>query len=317
MKICRFEHAGRQRCGLYDVQRVLPIDDLASTCGEKYLADALLGGELRRLLPTDSAAWLALLDLVDEAWQDPTAMDSLWLDRSQVQLLPPIASPPKLLLLAGNYAEHVREQGDIAKEKQRTFPYVFMKPASSSLVGDRSHVNIPKNSPDKIDHEVELAFVIGKTARNVSARDGLSYVAGYTIVNDLSDRGFRPNSLREERPRDKFFDWLHGKWHDGFCPCGPCLVTADEIPDPQALPLQLTVDGEVRQSGSTSEQVFSVAEVIEFLSSWITLEPGDIISTGTPAGVGNATGKYLAAGQEVVASIEGIGSLTTYMKGWA
>ncbi|MCA9134907.1 MAG: fumarylacetoacetate hydrolase family protein, partial [Planctomycetales bacterium] len=123
----------------------------------------------------------------------------------------------------------------------------------------------------------------------------------------------RPNATREARPRDKFFDWLHGKWHDGFCPCGPCLATADEIPDPQQMPLQLTVDDQLRQSGNTADQIFSVAEVIEFLSNWVTLEPGDILSTGTPAGVGNASGKFLAAGQCVVASIPGIGELTTHM----
>ncbi len=313
MKICRFKHAGAVRCGLLDDRQVVPLDDLASVSGEKYLADALHGGDIRRLLPIDSAAWSALCDVVREAELSRAAYQSFALARQTVELLPPLAAPPKLLLLAGNYAKHIREHGDVAKERDQTFPYVFMKPPSTTLVGDQAQVRIPSISPHKIDHEVELAVVIGREAKRVSAASALSYVAGYTIINDLSDRGFTPNPDREERPRDKFFDWLHGKWHDGFCPCGPCLVTADEIADPQSLSLQLTVDGQVRQQASTAEQIFSVAEVIEFLSSWVTLEPGDIISTGTPAGVGNATGKYLTAGQQVVASISGVGSLTTHM----
>jgi 2-keto-4-pentenoate hydratase/2-oxohepta-3-ene-1,7-dioic acid hydratase in catechol pathway len=227
-----------------------------------------------------------------------------------VQLLPPVASPPKLLLLAGNYAEHVREQGEnFQLERERTFPYVFMKPPSTTLVGDDSNIQIPVNSKEKIDHEVELAVVMGRKARDVTATEALNYVAGFTIINDLSDRGFRPNPQRVERPRDKFFDWLHGKWHDGFCPCGPCLVTTDDIPNPQVLELQLTVDGETRQRGNTADQIFGVAEVIAFISGWVTLEPGDIISTGTPSGVANASGKFLRAGNVMVASIPGIGLL--------
>ncbi len=313
MQLCRFQHSERARCGLLFEEFILPIDDLASAAGEKYLADVLLAGELERLFPIDSAAWLALADLIAESGSDVENQQAYLLARSEVKLLPPIARPPKLLLLAGNYAEHVLEQEDVVREREQTFPYVFMKPASTTLVGDATQVRIPPNSPNKIDHEVELAVVIGRKAKNISSNEALNFVAGYTIINDLSDRAYRPNPQRQLRPRDTFFDWQHGKWHDGFCPCGPCLVTTDEIPDPQQLTLQLKVDGEVRQQGNTSQQVFSVAQVIEFLSSWMTLEPGDIISTGTPAGVGNATGKFLKAGQLVEASIAGIGTLTTQM----
>ncbi len=313
MKICRFLQAATPRCGMLVEDGVLPLDDLAATSGEKYLADALQGGDLRRLLPTDSAVWRTLCDVVAELSGDPASLQAFSLPRSELTLLPPMATPSKLLLLAGNYADHIRESGEVAQERQRTFPYVFMKPPSTTLVGDRSQVHIPSISPDQIDHEVELAVIMGRTARGVSAAQALDYVAGYTIVNDLSDRNFRPNPTRHQRPRDPFFDWLHGKWHDGFCPCGPCMVTRDELPDPQALTLELTVDGELRQSGTTADMIFSVAEIIEFISSWITLEPGDIIATGTPAGVGKATGKFLQAGQQVIATIPGIGSLTTHI----
>jgi 2,4-diketo-3-deoxy-L-fuconate hydrolase len=313
MKLCRFKVDDAIRCAIYEPQRILPIDDLAAAAGEKYLADALQGGELLPLFPIDSAAWLSLTDNVADATNNAMSLRPFWLPREAVELLPPIGAPPKLLLLAGNYAAHVREQGEVAKERDETFPYVFMKPPSTTLVGDGHEVKLPAVSASHIDHEVELAIIIGRQAHRVTAQEALRHVAGYTIVNDLSDRGFHPNPDRHERPRDKFFDWLHGKWHDGFCPCGPCLVSADEIPDPQSLELRLTVDGEVRQAGSTAEQVFTVAQVIEFVSAWVTLEPGDIISTGTPAGVGNASGKFLQAGQEMVASITGIGQLTTRM----
>lgn len=313
MQLCRFLHHGIPRCGLYSRDFVLPLDDLASAAGEKALADMVQFGELERLLPTDSPAWLALFDLVEDLAANPARPESFKLARSSVTLLPPIARPNKLLMLAGNYAAHIEEQGGVAAERERTFPYVFMKPASTTLVGDHAQVRIPSMSPDKIDHEVELAFVIGKQARNVDEKDALDFVAGYTIINDLSDRGFHPNPQRETRPKDQFFDWLHGKWHEGFCPCGPCLVTTDELRDPQDLELRLYVDGDLRQDGTTAAQIFSVAQIVAFLSHWMTLEPGDIVSTGTPAGVGNATGMYLRAGQKVVANIPSIGELTTYM----
>ena len=309
MKLCRFQQAGAVRCGLYHEHYVLPLDDLAAAEGEKVVAEAIHGGELERLLPSDSPSWRTLTDLVQESEQNPI-LARLAIPLTEVTLLPPIARPPKLLLLAGNYAAHVEESGDIGAERERTFPYVFMKPSSTTLIGNAHPVVLPAQSSERIDHEIELAVIIGRKARNVTASEALSFVAGYTIINDISDRGFRPNPNRQERPRDKFFDWQHGKWHDGFCPCGPCLVTADEIPDPQALQLELTIDGEVRQQSTTAEQVFSIAQVIEFLSTWMTLEPGDIISTGTPAGVGNASGKYLRAGQTMQAKISSIGILT-------
>lgn len=312
MKLCRFEHAGSIRCGLFSTDRIIPLDDLASVSGERYVADAIAGGTLMNLLPCDSPAWITLTRMLG----DPALTGSFAafaLPRSEVRLLPPIDSPPKLLMLAGNYAAHVREQGGRAAERDKTFPYVFMKPASTTLTGDSAEFHLPPNASNKLDHEVELAIVIGRTARQVSASQALNYVAGYTLINDISDRGFQPNPDRETRPKDGFFDWLHGKWHDGSCPCGPCLVTTDEIPDPQNLQLQLHIDGDLRQDGNTGQQTFSCCEVIEFLSSWMTLEPGDIISTGTPAGVGNASGKYLAAGQKVTCTNPEIGTLTTHI----
>ena len=134
-------------------------------------------------------------------------------------------------------------------------------------------------------------------------------MAGYTVVNDITDRKFTPNPGRKPRERDKFFDWLHGKWHDTFCPVGPCILSADVVPNPQAFPVQLTLNGQVKQDATTAQMVFPVAAVIAFLSEFVTLMPGDIISTGTPAGVGSASGTYLRPGDVLVATIGGIGSL--------
>ncbi|GAB5402096.1 MAG: fumarylacetoacetate hydrolase family protein [Aureliella sp.] len=318
MRLCRFEHAGRIRCGLYSADSVVPLDDLASISGEKLLADVLFDGHTERLFPIDSPAW----SVTQRMATDPMLADArkqFRMNLSDVRLLPPIAMPPKLLMLAGNYNKHVAEQGGAEAERETTFPYVFMKPPSTTLCGSGDTFRLPKamdseSTAEKLDHEIELGVVIGKQARDVSAGTALSHVAGYTIINDISDRGFRANPSRTDRPKDSFFDWLHGKWHDNSCPCGPCLLTADEVDDPNKLELQLTIDGDLRQQGNTLEQTFSVAEVIAFLSSWVTLEPGDIISTGTPAGVGNASGKFLQPGQAVCCKIEPIGELVTEIR---
>lgn len=226
-----------------------------------------------------------------------------------VQLLVPIPRPNKLFLLAGNYAKHIEEGGGVAEERRDTFPYVFMKPPTTTLTNPGQPISIPTISPDTIDWELELAVVIGQETKGVKESDALSSVAGYTIINDISNRRFRPNPGRKERPKDTFFDWLHGKWFDSFCPCGPCVTSADTIPDPQTLKLQLKVNDSIRQDSSTAQQIFPVAAVIEFISSFVTLEPGDIISTGTPAGVGNSTKTYLQPGDLVSASISQIGNL--------
>ena len=224
-------------------------------------------------------------------------------------MLVPLPMPSKLMLLAGNYAKHIEEGGRSAGERRDTFPYVFMKPPGTTLTHPGAPVRIPAVSPDAIDWELELGVVIGRRCQGVSEADALSYVAGYTVVNDISDRRFKPNPDRKKREQDGFFDWLHGKWHDTFCPMGPCVVSAADVPDPQTLPMRLTVNGDVKQQASTADMIFPVAAVIEFISSFVTLEPGDVLSTGTPSGVGATTGTFLKAGDQIEASIEGIGLL--------
>ena len=184
-----------------------------------------------------------------------------------------------------------------------------MKPPSTTLTHPGDPIVIPGLSPDQIDWECELGVVIGRRCRDVAESEALDYVAGYTVVNDISDRGFRPNPGRKPRERDKFFDWMHGKWHDTFCPMGPCILSADAVDDPQALPIKLTVNGQVKQEATTAEMVFPVAAVVAFISRFVTLEPGDVIATGTPSGVGSATGTFLQPGDLVRATIAPIGTL--------
>jgi 2-keto-4-pentenoate hydratase/2-oxohepta-3-ene-1,7-dioic acid hydratase in catechol pathway len=221
----------------------------------------------------------------------------------------PIANPPKMLFLAGNYAKHIAERGGTSAERQETFPYVFMKPPSTTLTHPGDPIVIPRLSSGQIDWECELGIVIGRRCRHVDEDEAMGCIAGYTIVNDISDRAFKPNPDRKPRDRDKFFDWMHGKWHDSFCPMGPCVLSADVVPDPQVLPIKLAVNGQFMQDSSTAEMVFPVPAIVSFLSSFITLQPGDVIATGTPSGVGSATGTFLRAGDIVRASIAPIGTL--------
>ena len=312
MRLCRFKLDDLILAGFYADDHVIPIDQ----AGEAYCEDSGIElllpttGDLIALLPPDGSAFAMLCDLSEWVEDlDVVARGELSIAIDEVQLLVPIGEPGKLFLLAGNYAAHVAERGGNAAERDETFPYVFMKPPSTTLTHPGDPVILPRVSPDHIDWECELGVVIGRRCRGASEREALGYVAGYTVVNDISDRKFQPSPDRIPRDRDRFFDWLHGKWHDTFCPMGPCILTADAVANPQELSLRLSVNGEVKQNGSTAQMIFPVAAIVSFLSRFVTLEPGDIISTGTPAGVGSASGTYLKPGDVVRATISGIGSL--------
>jgi len=312
MRVCRFRCDDLVLTGFYGDGVVIPIDQAAEMYSRENDRELLLGEaeDLLDLLPPDGpshAQARILHDWVEEL--DVIALSELTIPVAEVKLLAPIPSPPKLLFLAGNYGKHLVERGYNDTEREETFPYVFMKPASSTLTHPGDPIVIPAASPDQIDWECELGVVIGRRCRDVAEADALACVAGYTVVNDVSDRGFRPNPGRKPRERDKFFDWLHGKWHDTFCPMGPCILSSSAVPDPQALPIKLSVNGRVRQDATTAEMVFPVAAVVSFLSRFVTLEPGDVIATGTPSGVGSASGTFLRPGDVVRATIAPIGTL--------
>jgi 2,4-diketo-3-deoxy-L-fuconate hydrolase len=313
MRLCRFQLDEMDLAGFYLGDRIVPLVQACETYCDEVGVELLLSStdDLLDFLPPDGSSWSAVEALGEwVASLEEERLAELSVVTSDVKLLVPIPQPSKILLLAGNYAAHVIERGGVAVERAETFPYVFMKPPTTTLTHPDDPIRIPRVSPDHIDYEAELAVVIGRHCRGVEEADALDYVAGYTILNDITDRKYAPNPDRKPRERDKFFDWLHGKWHDTFCPVGPCILPASEVPDPQTFPIKLTVNGQVKQDGSTGQMIFPVAAVIAFISRFVTLEPGDLISTGTPSGVGSSTGIYLKPGDVVVASIEGIGELS-------
>lgn len=228
---------------------------------------------------------------------------------ADVQVLAPLIRPPKLLALAANYQDHITESGAPRVSKERIVPKLFLKP-SSSIVGPDETLHLPTVS-QQTDWELELAVVIGTRCRNVPVERALEMVAGYMVANDISARTTDWGMQRDENKWNDFFDWLNGKWPDGFAPLGPYLVTADEVPDPQALEMTLTLNGERKQHSNTGEMIFGVAEAIAFASRFMTLEPGDLIETGTPSGVGAATGTFLKEGDVMEAWIERLGTLRT------
>lgn len=312
MRLCRYEHDGSVNIGFYFDESIIPLHAAADALGAESLP---VDGNLLPFL-TNGASHTAvkqiekqLNNLLDEE------RNELCFDVDDVKLLVPIANPSKLLLLAGNYAAHIEEGGGKAEERAKTFPYIFMKPPLTTLTNPGDAVHIPTISPDRIDWELELGIIIGKQCHGVSEADALGYVAGYTVVNDISDRKFKPNPGRAQREKDGFFDWLHGKWHDTFCPMGPCVLPACDQRDPQTLKMTLKVNGEIEQDASTADMVFPVAAVVQFVSNIVTLEPGDIISTGTPAGVGAGKGKFLKNGDSMEACIENIGTLVNPVVG--
>jgi 2-keto-4-pentenoate hydratase/2-oxohepta-3-ene-1,7-dioic acid hydratase in catechol pathway len=223
-----------------------------------------------------------------------------------------LPNPPAIFLLAGNYQSHLVEGGGKSVNKSEITPRVFIKP-TTSVIGTGDAIEVPVVS-DTVDYELEIAAVIGKRCKNVSAADADSVIAGYVVFNDVSARELNTVSHRKARDGDMFFDWLIGKWCDSFAAIGPYLVTRDEIADPTDLEMSLKVNGELRQHSSAGEMIFTVPETIEYLSKFVTLEPGSLICMGTPGGVGATTATYLKSGDVVVAEIEKLGTLENSVK---
>ena len=260
----------------------------------RSLLEVIQGGE---------ATWASVRDvweygkgLVDQQAIEELATRRLAYPLKRVRLLAPIPSPARNVFCLGrNYADHAAERGAAAPDH----PVYFTKPGTA-VVGpgdDIVHHAITK----ELDYEVELAVVIGTGGRDIPRAEALRHVFGYTIINDVTARDLQKRHNQ----------WFKGKSLDTFCPMGPMLVTADEIPDPQALAVSRRVNGQTRQSSHTAKMIFPVAQCIEVLSQGMTLLPGDIIATGTPEGVGAATGTFLRAGDRIEAEVEGIGILAS------
>ena len=280
MKLLRFGNANEEKPGALDSQG--NIRDISSVVPD-------IGGDV---LHPDSITRLRSLDL-----------SSFPLVSRALRLGPCVSSVGKFICIGLNYSDHAAESGMVAPKE----PIVFMK-ASSSICGPNDEVEIPKGS-EKTDWEVELGVVIGKKAKYVSTHEALSHVAGYCVVNDLSERAFQLEGTGQ---------WVKGKSADTFGPIGPWLVTADEVYDPQNLHLWLDVDGHRYQDGSTRTMIFGVGYLISYLSQFMTLLPGDIISTGTPPGVGlgQKPPTYLRAGNIVHLGIDGLGEQQQTVVAW-
>lgn len=275
MKLIRFGNEGEEKPGLLleDGRR---ID--ASGFGQDWNEDFFSGDAVQEL-----SAWLE-----DNADSAPSiAEDTRW--------APAVSRPGKIICIGLNYKDHAEESGMEAPKE----PVVFFK-ATSSICGPFDPVKIPRNA-EKVDWEVELAIVIGKRANYVSEDEALNHVAGYMLHNDYSERSFQ---------LDRGGQWVKGKSCDTFAPLGPFVATSDEIADPNKLNLWLKVNEEQVQNGNTENFIFNVQHVVSYLSQFMSLMPGDIISTGTPAGVGLGMKppRYLKAGDVVELGIEGLGS---------
>lgn len=233
-----------------------------------------------------------------EAAQKSENADSFKYTFTEIEWLAPIPRTPKNILCVGkNYDDHVAEMGG---EKAPEKMVVFTK-SPTTIAADETTLSVHADKTDSLDYEGELAIVIGKRGKDVPKAMAFDYIFGYTIANDVSARDVQYG-------HEQYF---LGKSLDGTCPMGPYLVSKDEIPDPQKLSIVTKVNGELRQNGSTKDMIFSVADIIATVSKYVTLEPGDVILTGTPAGVGKGMNppQFLKAGDEVKVSIEGIGTL--------
>jgi 2-keto-4-pentenoate hydratase/2-oxohepta-3-ene-1,7-dioic acid hydratase in catechol pathway len=219
------------------------------------------------------------------------------LERAQVKLLPPVPDPRKIVCLGRNYREHAAETGSQVPRE----PILFSKYATA-LVGHEDTIVLPPVSQE-VDYEAELVVVIGTGGRNIREDEALYHVAGYMVGNDVSARDWQTKKEGKQ--------WMVGKTFDTFAPTGPVLITGDEVPDPHALPIRLRLNGRTMQESNTRDMIFSVSQVLAYLSLVFTLEPGDLVFTGTPPGVGFARKPpvYLQAGDVVEVEIEGLGTL--------
>ncbi len=221
-------------------------------------------------------------------------------------LLTPLRWPRKVVCAGVNYRRHVREMGgELPGEGWK--PFFFLRPPTTTVIGPSDPITVHSPETARYDWEAELAVVIGVGGRDISPVDALSHVAGYCVANDVTARG---HHKRQTVPADAFiYDWFASKSIDGSLPLGPGITPAFQVPDPQDLRLRLWVNGELQQDESTSDMICTVAELISAASEVVTLEPGDVIPTGTPSGVGAGRGLFLRAGDVVRTTIDGLGTL--------
>ena len=284
MRLVSFGTAGEEKPGVVVGDTVVDLGAVSPSF-PKTVRDLLAGEALDEV-----RAIVARVDTLPRTARHP---------RAGVRLGPPIVNPSKIICLGLNYADHAEEQGKAAPD----YPMMFAK-GPNSLCGDGDTVPYPPGV-EQFDYEVELAFVIGRRARRVPLEGAYDYVAGYSVFMDLTARDLQAKEKQ----------WFRAKSADGSGPFGPWLVTRDEVPDPHALDIALALNGETMQSSRTDRMTFKVDFLVHHISQTATLEPGDVVATGTPAGVGvyRKPPRFLARGDRLVASIGRIGSLSCRM----
>jgi acylpyruvate hydrolase len=310
MKLVTFAHRGMQRVGLLEGERVIDVNRayaaLLAQRGDLRagpMAEALVPADMIGILEAGERALAAIregMGYVREGLGSGEQTEGLRrggvvLTLSEVTLKAPVPRPGKLILLGLNYRDHAEETG----QKIPDVPTLFAK-YNNSVIGPGVAILIPRTT-EQIDYEAEFAFVIGHRGHHIPRERALDYVAGYTIINDVSARDYQFVTSQ----------WMVGKTFDTHCPMGPSLVLKDEIPDPHSLDISLSIAGEVLQKSNTKQLIFKIPETVEYLSQVMTLEPGDVISTGTPAGVGftRKPPRWLRPGETVHVEIAGLGVL--------
>jgi 2,4-didehydro-3-deoxy-L-rhamnonate hydrolase len=297
--------AGQERMIIYAQDTYLDLSTLLSdTRVQSELALEASAGSLLQLMQQWSSWQTKLPQVVDFALAQHAQGR---LQEAEITWLPPLLYPNKLICLGANYQDHNKEMGNTTRSK---YPYCFLKPPTTTLVGCGALVQLPALAR-MIDWEVELAVVIGKRVRHVRGVEAMASIAGYSVLNDISARDWVPAEERSFMG----FDWVMLKGFDGFAPMGPFITPAEFVPDPQKLALNLSVNGQGKQNAHTANMVFSVLEIVEHLAMIMTLEPGDVIATGTPSGVGfgRQPPEFLHSGDRMIAEVEGLGRLETVM----
>jgi 2-keto-4-pentenoate hydratase/2-oxohepta-3-ene-1,7-dioic acid hydratase in catechol pathway len=264
--------------------------------------------------PADLKRWPSPLDLLEDWPAAEAVLRGLDVDNAPVieydALLPPLRWPRKVICAGVNYRKHMREMGGEIPAGWR--PFFFLKAPTTSVIGPRDPIVISDPARARYDWEAELAVVIGVRGKNIDPERAGFHAAAYSVCNDITARGYH---RRDAAPADAFsYDWFAAKSMEGSLPLGPGLTPAFLVPDPQDLRLRLWVNGELQQDESTADMVCPVAELIAAASEIVTLEPGDVIATGTPSGVGAARGLYLRGGDVVRVTIDGLGTLENTVK---
>ncbi len=298
MRIITFDFSGHRHWGALHGNYAVDLNlahalFLASRSREpQYLANSAL-----EFIQRGETAWKQARETLD--FIGDRFVEGVMYPVERVKLLAPLPRPTKIVAVGLNYMEHVKEQD----AKTPKYPVLFAK-FPSSVIGPTDTIHLHPSEAQKVDFEGELGVVIGRTAANVPAADALDYIFGYTVVDDVSARDLQFSPHVENQ-------WVRGKSLDTYCPMGPSIVTREEIVDPQSLPVQTRVNGETMQSLTTANMIFPITRLIEFISNGITLEPGDLICTGTPPGVGHHRKPpvYLKPGDLVEVDIAGIGKL--------